>query len=1164
MLKLLDISRKLALKYKNIKNAIIFAVVAFFSLSACTPSHKQIVDELNSKSYAFHYRNLDSARYYARQALKMSDGYRSGQAEALNNLAFVRIVYMDYDGAHKMLNAALSSTDNQIELLISDVQFMRLCQRESKNKDFYDYHERAMARLNRILEDFDGLDERQKKRLLYAKSELSIVTATYYYYIGLDRQFRKTLKSIDPHEVQNDTAQYLNYLYNMGAGDVITDGTPEEIAQQEFQYLSGCYMLAVASNYPYWEANSLQALSEHFQNQKTCKYLRENNIQQFDFINIDEMPDSLIAGNLADRSLNLFRLFGDSYQTAGAYRTLAECYWNIQDYKSAILCLENSLKNKVINRAPDLVASIREQLSLAYSALDIKQQSDYNRNIYLDLQEQTRQDRMLESRAEQLDRDTMQLNLMIISVITVIIILIALLLVFDRMRRRGDKKNSIDKLLVPLMEWNKKNEQKFNDLEDKYDEVNDTFALNQLHILNNKKRNLEQRAKVQLVNTVTPLIDRMLNEINRLRDGNESEDVKARRYQYIIELTDQINAYNERLTEWIQMRQGELSLHIESFPLSTLFDFVRKGNMSFKLKGISLDVKDTDAVVKADKTLTLFMINTICDNSRKFTEEGGKVSLKAETLADCVEISISDTGKGMNEEELKHVFDRTYTGGHGFGLLNCKGIIEKYKKVSTLFNVCDIRCFSEVGKGSQFIFRLPKGIAKKTLLLLAFLIPAIGINATSKKGGNKILEKYADSVYYSNIHGNYQKTLAFGDTAIHYFNEIYLKSHPGSKMLMKAMDSQNEIPAEIKWYRDSVRMDYVYILSVRNEIAVASLALHDWDRYKYNNGAYTQLYRETTADNTLDNYVKTMQKNMNSKTVSIILLILLLIMIFPAYYFLYYRHQIFYRLCVEKIKSINRVLLEDISEEDKLQKINKLWTSAEEFSAEDSTSTQPLNKVVSQIKDALQKSIDVYQQKQESIELAEDELNRAKYEDDKLHISNSVLDNCLSTLKHETMYYPSRIRQLIDGTDTNIEAISELADYYKSLYSMLSLQCMHEFEGNLKFDKDIFAYLFDILKKQIKVKNLKSTIENFGTRYILVKVDAENLQLTDEECKSLFTPFTLNPDYLLCRQIVRDIGEITNARGCGISANKQDGKISIDIILPETLKTVVQQYTNLN
>lgn len=102
--------------------------------------------------------------------------------------------------------------------------------------------------------------------------------------------------------------------------------------------------------------------------------------------------------------------------------------------------------------------------------------------------------------------------------------------------------------------------------------------------------------------------------------------------------------------------------------------------MSFQMRGVKLTVQPTDATVKADRTLTLFMINTIADNARKFTPAGGEVVVSAKSHQAFVEISVEDTGKGMDEETLEHIFDRTYTGGHGFGLLNCKGIIDKYKK----------------------------------------------------------------------------------------------------------------------------------------------------------------------------------------------------------------------------------------------------------------------------------------------------------------------------------------------------------------------------------------------------------------------------------------------------------------------------------------------------
>lgn len=210
------------------------------------------------------------------------------------------------------------------------------------------------------------------------------------------------------------------------------------------------------------------------------------------------------------------------------------------------------------------------------------------------------------------------------------------------------------------------------------------------HVRDNKKRHLEQRAKVALVNSITPFIDRMIHEVDCLKHRVEPDSVKKDRYQYISELTAKINQYNEVLTRWIQMRQGTLNLRITSFALQPLFDIVQKGKMNFDMKGVELVVEPTEAVVKADRTLTLFMINTMADNARKFTPQGGRVMVSASIADAYVEICITDTGVGMDDKQLEHVFDRTYTGGHGFGLLNCKGIIEKYKKVSSIFSVSSI------------------------------------------------------------------------------------------------------------------------------------------------------------------------------------------------------------------------------------------------------------------------------------------------------------------------------------------------------------------------------------------------------------------------------------------------------------------------------------------
>ena len=891
------------------------------------------------------------------------------------------------------------------------------------------------------------------------------------------------------------------------------------------------------------------------------------------------MPLELLAGNFAQRALNIFSEYGDVYQTAGAYRTLAECYWQIKDYKSAGDCLNRALnQNRAIQQAPDLVASIRERLSLVYSAIDDKPESDYNRNIYLDLQEQSRQDRQLEARATQLDNNAVQLNTMIAAVIFMIVLVVVLLYVFDRMKRRNTKESSVESLLIPLHEWEEQNMQHINLLSEKHEELEEAKNMVQLHISDNKRRNLEQRAKLSLVNSITPFIDRMIHEVDRLKKGDDPEEVKQERYTYISELTDKINQYNSILTDWIQMRQGAINLRIESFPLQPLFDIVAKGKMSFQMRGVKLTVQPTDATVKADRTLTLFMINTIADNARKFTPAGGEVVVSAKSHQAFVEISVEDTGKGMDEETLQHIFDRTYTGGHGFGLLNCKGIIDKYKKISSLFSPCNIQAESELGKGSKFTFRLPCGIRKMQMILMLALM-LIGCNIpsavqgstrnnvsmhrtdkhrTDRHWGNKQTSRllqtaasYADSAYFSNINGTYEQTLAMADSSRSYLNRYYLTLNPDGKYLMVAHPMKGTA-AEIHWLHDSLPTNYEVILDIRNESAVAALALHKWELYDSNNKVYTQLFRERSADNSLDNYVRTMQTSENSKAVAIVLLIILLLQLPLAYYLLYYRHILRYRYAVEKINAINKVLLSGDSNTDKLKQITGIWTPSGSNNIRNVQLFPQLNEVVKRISQALKQSIDMQQNEATNIEMAEDELHRAEYENGKLHIANSVLDNCLSTLKHETMYYPSRIRQLIDSTPEDVTSLQELVDYYKAIYTMLSAQAMEQVEGTVKCDADLLAYLRKLITGG--VKNFTYQEATSSSAYVTCQYILHDIPFDATRHPHLFTPLTSDMKYLVARQIVREIGEATNLRGCGILAKpSSDGKLMIEIVLPEKI-----------
>ena len=78
--------------------------------------------------------------------------------------------------------------------------------------------------------------------------------------------------------------------------------------------------------------------------------------------------------------------------------------------------------------------------------------------------------------------------------------------------------------------------------------------------------------------------------------------------------------------------------------------------------------------------------------------------ISAEEKTDYVEISVSDTGEGIDKQKLENLFGHKIKNGHGFGLMNCKGIIDKYRKTSQIFNVCGIFAESEIGKVVDFIF----------------------------------------------------------------------------------------------------------------------------------------------------------------------------------------------------------------------------------------------------------------------------------------------------------------------------------------------------------------------------------------------------------------------------------------------------------------------------
>jgi hypothetical protein len=195
--------------------------------------------------------------------------------------------------------------------------------------------------------------------------------------------------------------------------------------------------------------------------------------------------------------------------------------------------------------------------------------------------------------------------------------------------------------------------------------------------------------------------------------------------------------------------------------------------------------------------------------------------------------------------------------------------------------------------------------------------------------------------------------------------------------------------------------------------------------------------------------------------------------------------------------------------------------------------------------------------------MLEDEMHRVELEEARLHVSNQVLDNCLSALKHETMYYPSRIRQLVDSGHTS--DLPEVVGYYRDLYGILLHQAAEQVEGvklhikpldhELLGDENLIRYLFELLRKQSGQKEpLQVTYQPKDERHMECRVLMPQLQLSDEELSHLFVPrsggeSSQSIPFLLCRQIVRDHGEATGRRGCGMWAEKSADNIPTIVII---------------
>ncbi len=100
-------------------------------------------------------------------------------------------------------------------------------------------------------------------------------------------------------------------------------------------------------------------------------------------------------------------------------------------------------------------------------------------------------------------------------------------------------------------------------------------------------------------------------------------------------------------------------------------------------------------------------LSILLDNAVKYTPQGGRVTVRVKEGEDAVGVEVSDTGIGISEDQIPHVFERFYraeearsTEGSGLGLAIAQQIVESQG------GGLEVR--SKIGEGSTFTIRIPR------------------------------------------------------------------------------------------------------------------------------------------------------------------------------------------------------------------------------------------------------------------------------------------------------------------------------------------------------------------------------------------------------------------------------------------------------------------------
>lgn len=187
----------------------------------------------------------------------------------------------------------------------------------------------------------------------------------------------------------------------------------------------------------------------------------------------------------------------------------------------------------------------------------------------------------------------------------------------------------------------------------------------------------------------TPLTTISGNASNLMSNSSQfDEETKQRIYSDIYDDSMWLVDLVENLLYATRIEEGRMTLRTSTELVS---DIIEEAMLHIRRKANSHTLRvysgEELLLVRVDAKLVVQVIINIVDNAIKYTPPGTTVQITARRNGTMAEISVSDTGSGISDEEKEKIFDKFYCGNHeiadnrrslGLGLYLCKSIIEAH------------------------------------------------------------------------------------------------------------------------------------------------------------------------------------------------------------------------------------------------------------------------------------------------------------------------------------------------------------------------------------------------------------------------------------------------------------------------------------------------------